>query len=235
LKRIITCLLLLLPAALCAQQALHDGSSVRDSSGKLYSKEDWKALLRTGDYSLEPNTYLEDADFILYRMDADEKQLRKEGGKQSSASKFFITGSPIKHFILQDLQGKRYDSDSLKGKIIVLNFWYADCAPCIYELPELNALVQKYKHRNDVVFLAVTFEERSEVEKLLRKKPFTYTMIADALSYINELDLNLYPTHAVIDRSGNVRFHTSGYTKYTTGYLKKTINSLLREPYKPLP
>ena len=51
-------------------------------------------------------------------------------------------------FSVKDIQGNKKSLNSLKGKIIILNFWFIECKPCVREMPELNNLVKKYKNDN---------------------------------------------------------------------------------------
>src|SRR5690554_1666967 len=51
-------------------------------------------------------------------------------------------GKTVAPFEYVDIYGKKLSSSSLQGKVIVLNFWYPSCAPCLKEIPELNAIVE---------------------------------------------------------------------------------------------
>lgn len=48
---------------------------------------------------------------------------------------------------------KTYGEKELSGKIVVMNFWYSKCLPCIKEIPELNKIVAEYKDNKNIVFL----------------------------------------------------------------------------------
>ena len=61
-------------------------------------------------------------------------------------------------FSAADMNGKTYSLSSLKGKIVVINFWFVECKPCLIEMPDLNEIVEKYKSE-EVVFLAFALNE----------------------------------------------------------------------------
>ncbi len=111
-------------------------------------------------------------------------------------------------FSLTSLDGKKFESASLRGKVVVLNFWFTGCPPCLTEIPKLNELVEKFKN-DDVVFIAATWDSETVLPAFLKKHPFKYNIAANA----GELIIDTYgdgtgnvamPTHIVIDKEGNI-------------------------------
>ena len=64
-------------------------------------------------------------------------------------------GRPAPPFEIESFAGDPLRSESLAGKVVVLDFWASWCAPCRRTLPGLEAVVNEYDGRDDVVFLAV--------------------------------------------------------------------------------
>src|ERR1017187_75968 len=56
------------------------------------------------------------------------------------------------------------------GKVVVLEFWSTECGPCVYYIPHLNELAEKFKDK-PVQFIAVTDDEESVVRRFLKKTP----------------------------------------------------------------
>lgn len=72
---------------------------------------------------------------------------------------------------LKDLSGQTQKLSSLRGKIVVLNFWATWCEPCQVELPRLSTLSQSYAGKN-VQFVAVSIDaakDREKIEPLLHR------------------------------------------------------------------
>lgn len=108
---------------------------------------------------------------------------------------------PAPAFVATDLEGKTIDLSSLRGKIVVLNFWFVGCGPCKAEIPELNKLVARFP---EVAFIALSLTEPEATKKFLKENPFHYRMVASAEKIAEAYGVKVYPTHVVIDRRGNI-------------------------------
>lgn len=115
---------------------------------------------------------------------------------------FGLVGQSLPPFLLEDLNGNVIQLEDIHGKPMVLNLWFTTCKPCIAEIPSLNKIKNMYK--DDVVFLAMTFNDPAAVKKFLDKHPFDFAIIPSAENYINELTAS-FPTTLFIDKSGKIR------------------------------
>jgi len=71
---------------------------------------------------------------------------------------------PAAPFSVTDIKGNTYTSEELKGKVVVLNFWFIGCAPCRIEIPGLNEMVKHYD-KEEVVFIAFALDGKEELKK----------------------------------------------------------------------
>jgi peroxiredoxin len=115
---------------------------------------------------------------------------------------------PVFNFSMTDIAGNIYTNENLKGKIVVLNFWFTTCLPCIKEMPELNELVEKYKKKN-VVFLAIAKDKEDAVKKFLEKTPFNYNQVVSP-ALCEQFSITGYPTSIVINKNGVVKYVKKG-------------------------
>lgn len=94
----------------------------------------------------------------------------------------------------------------LKGKAIVLDFWFTSCAPCVYTIPHLNDLTEKYKDEN-IAFVAISFEEEPDISRFLDKKKL-FAIVGSDTSYqtIKRFGVESYPTTFLIDERGILRW-----------------------------
>ncbi|WP_140937882.1 TlpA family protein disulfide reductase [Sphingobacterium lumbrici] len=137
-------------------------------------------------------------------------------------------GKPAPLFSVVDVDGMPYDLSQLKGKVVVLNFWFIGCAPCKREMPELNKLVEKYEAK-DVVFLAFEVNNYPATKlKAIMSKSFHYTLVPSKRSDVAKVyEVKTYPTSYVIDQSGVIRFGLAGYNPFKLPELDEAIEKLL--------
>ena len=107
-------------------------------------------------------------------------------------------------FTLADLQSKAWHLSDLKGKVVLLNFWATWCPPCRKEMPDLQALYDKYKDQGLVV-LAIDDEEAAKVTPFLAERKISYPVLLDPGRKVNELyRIEGIPKTFVYDRNGNL-------------------------------
>jgi len=112
---------------------------------------------------------------------------------------YYKKGEKIAPFKFTDIQGKSISSDSLNGKVLVLNFWSISCSPCIAEMPKLNKLVAKMQGK-DVVFIAPAVFSPKDVliNSFLPKHPFDFRVVPID---IDDYSVSVFPTFVLIDRN----------------------------------
>lgn len=114
-------------------------------------------------------------------------------------------GKALPSINYRDLAGKRYNQKTIKGKILVLNFWFINCVNCVNEMPELNKLVKQYENRKDILFLGIAFDREINLKKFLSNKSFNYAVASDTASYLAKaLDITSYPTQVIVNKKGNI-------------------------------
>lgn len=131
-------------------------------------------------------------------------------------------------FNVTSLQGEKFDLAALRGKVVVLNFWYIGCAPCRVEMPGLNQLVSDFKSR-DVVFIAVALDAAVDLRTFLTEKPFKYHIVADGEKIAQMFDVDTYPTHIVINKEGVVSIRQIGGNEKRSEELRPFIERALNE------
>ena len=145
---------------------------------------------------------------------------------EQNAEAAYTPGEHALDFIAKDLNGNTYKLSDLKGKVVVLNFWFTKCGPCIAEMPQLNTLASNFKNK-DVMFLAITFNKKGVVNQFLESNPFKYTILANAIDVIKMYGVNSYPTSIVINRKGEIVLKEIGYRTNIKEVLATTINASL--------
>jgi len=115
-----------------------------------------------------------------------------------------LVGQPAKDFELKDIDEKSVSLAALKGKIVVLNFWFTACGSCALEMPELNKVQQQYANKN-VVFLALGLDDAVKIRAFIKTHDFHYTLLTNAKPVHADYNVTMCPISMVIDKTGIIR------------------------------
>jgi thiol-disulfide isomerase/thioredoxin len=106
--------------------------------------------------------------------------------------------------------GSAVSSADYAGKVLVVNFWYATCGPCIIEAPRLEQAYQSFQGQ-DVAFLGInTYDQPATALSFARDNNVSYSSamaVSDAelkLAFADKTSINATPTTLVLDRQGRV-------------------------------
>ncbi|MEO9872758.1 TlpA family protein disulfide reductase [Ekhidna sp.] len=143
-------------------------------------------------------------------------------------------------------KGDKVCLDSLRGKIIVLNFWSDRCSACIYEMPLLNRLSDEYKTKG-VLFFSIYLDSITSLDRyfikedhrLFGKDFVTFPIIADAMDIVTDYDIQFYPFTYIVGPSGTIVKYTSFVTyndqkDFTYLTLKGALERLIAIKENPL-
>lgn len=217
------------PAQKTSTIKIDENTIVADSTGYRYPYAIWMNLLRTGLYSLRPADPKNPKEgMLLVRLTEEQIKQRDENAPRPKESSFFKTGTAFRKFKLKDMEGRKYNLHDLKGKVVVINFWFINCPPCKMEIPHLNKLVKEFSP-GEVVFLAVALDNYEELRSFLKTTPFEYNIIDGGRFFAEDNGVTSYPTHVVLDKEGKIYYHTTGLSVGTVPWLKKSIQELLKK------
>lgn len=137
----------------------------------------------------------------------EENKLRRSGGQGAVLNKrindqWKDKPLPSGNF-LQMIDGSVTSFSDYKGKLLVINFWYINCGPCIAEMPYLNDLVNQYQNEN-VNFLALSFDTSQDIKSFLEKTEFKYEHGSISRSLMYDFT-PVAPGHFIVDSEGIIR------------------------------
>jgi len=148
----------------------------------------------------------------------------------------FIIGYELPHFSIETINGRNITTQSLKGKLSIINFWFGSCPPCIAEIPGLDLLKEKYGTRN-VNYIAISTDRTKDVRYYIEKYPFNFEHVADGNKIYRET-FNAkwgFPFTIISDRNNKILESFAGGPTDSTA-IEKVISKiepiLLREKAK---
>ncbi|MEL7148272.1 MAG: TlpA disulfide reductase family protein, partial [Bacteroidota bacterium] len=147
--------------------------------------------------------------------------------QRTAAGPDLKVGDEMANFSIPDIAGDRFTLSDMKGKVVVINFWFIGCGPCRTEIPHLNKLVKKYES-DDVVFVAVALDGPTNIKKFLKKKAFTYRIAPEGISVAKQFNITYYPTNMVLDQEGKVAYVSTGYSPAVPPAIDSQITKLLK-------
>ncbi|UFH31599.1 TlpA family protein disulfide reductase [Chryseobacterium sp. C-71] len=196
---------------------------------KIWLKKNWSTVLFVGI-------------FILLLVSPDAKawlmrQIISTGLLNSKIEKKSV-GKPLEEmnpsisesFTVKDENGKIINVSGLKGKVVFINFWASWCPPCRAEFPSIQKFFEKYRSRDELVFLTVNLDEDLDAGKMfLEKEKFTVPFLFPNGNIPKEYFSGSLPTSVVLDKTGKIRMKHEGMADYSKDSFYEEINQLLKE------
>ena len=191
---------------------------VKDGKASPKSKDALKAI-----YVKEKGS---DAGFEAYvnALEADAKMKKRA----ALAKTMMNTAAP--KFVLKDWDGKEVSLESLKGKIVIVDFWATWCGPCIASMPGMKKAQEKLAARDDVKFVFVdtweTVDNKNDNSKdfMAKKKYPFYVLMDNEDKVVKDFEVSGIPTKFIIDKAGNIRFKAIGFEGNTDALADEVVD-----------
>ena len=124
--------------------------------------------------------------------------------------------------LLQAPLDVKMDATSLRGKVVILEFWATWCGPCVGAIPHLNDLAEQFKDK-PVQFIAITAEDEATIKTFLTKRPINAWVALDTNNAMNKAyAVTGIPHTVVLDMDGKIAAIT-----HPASLTEKHINDLL--------
>ena len=198
------------------QLNLEAGVPFKNEAGAVISEQLFRGLLAEGGYKYfsvrnEENKVLE---YQLQREGNNPvantiSEMKPEKSLNTNTSVLKV-GNYIPAFEAMDMSGNKITSESLKGKVVLLNFWFTTCKPCIDEVPALNEVFDAYKNNPNVVLLSPTTDNAEKAQEFITRYGFKNTICPKAKMLADVCEIIYYPTNIILDKNGVVRNIFSG-------------------------
>lgn len=116
-------------------------------------------------------------------------------------------------FELVTTGGATVRSDTLAGRVTVINFWGKWCGPCVAEMPEMQRFWRQVAADSAVRFLTINNDQNlEELGQWMRQNQYDIPILVDG-GYAARSSVNLFPTTWFLDRAGRIAFVKPGYSE----------------------
>ena len=149
-------------------------------------------------------------------------------GSKDVTLRFFRNPKPAPAFTMKDVDGREISPASLRGKVVIVNFWATWCGPCRAEIPDLVALQEKYKDTLQVIGISEDEAGVDVVKRFAAEHRINYP-VAMMTPEIEKLfpGISALPTSFIVDRESRiVQKHVGMLSARTTEYETRHLAGL---------
>jgi cytochrome c biogenesis protein CcmG/thiol:disulfide interchange protein DsbE len=152
--------------------------------------------------------------------------------KWATQETFFedLSGKDLPAFKGVTINKKPFSNADLKNQVVVINFWFEKCPPCIAEMPELNKLVAKYGVKG-VRFIGITHDAPASAKRFQKRNVYKYEIVSLSKDEIRKLNINHgFPSNVLVGKDGKIIYATANISFSDPQFKAKSV--ILEEKLK---
>jgi len=112
---------------------------------------------------------------------------------------------PAPRFHAKTMDGQNFTNESIKGKVVLFEFWTTWCGYCVGEAPFVDQIAQEFKNKGLIVLAVDVGESKKTVKKYLEGHPRSCPIVLmEDTNLAAMYAATVYPIYVLIDRDGNI-------------------------------
>jgi len=138
-------------------------------------------------------------------------------------------------FSFRTRENETISNTSLRGKVVLLDFWGTWCPPCRESVPMLKNLQKKYAAKPFQLVSISSDDDEDVWRTFVQAQHMNWSEYLDSSSELQEaFKIDSFPTYIVVDKDGVIRFRQSGLAQDTQNELEDAINKTLKRDSDPV-
>lgn len=129
-------------------------------------------------------------------------------------------------------ENREFSSTENKDDVLILDFWYRNCYPCVQAIPQLNNVHKKYRKKGVKLIGLNPYDNdsisKSKLVDFVKYHKMEYPIVFVDTSVTNKFKVMAFPTLYIIDKKGKVIFSKVGYGENTEKEVDSVLNSILK-------
>lgn len=183
------------------------------------------------------NTYYNKITYSDYKFDQNDVSVKSMGIPQgyhlpqpvtAPLPSLLAKGTTAPDWTLEGIDGKKMSLSQLKGKVVLLDFYFIGCLGCMESLQPLNELYKKYKDKGVVIASLAHRDSKKAVAEFDKRYGIKYSSYVGSAAVDKAYRVAGYPTFYIIDQQGKIAYAKEGYeSNEFTKTITATFDSLL--------
>lgn len=204
-------------------------SDTIDNNEHLYSRRDFYIDKQTGLPSLviikgrykyleAVNDYYDETKYFDYYLNQADVTVTRfavpndfHPRKKQTVQPALALGTAAPDWTLYDANGKKISLSQMKGKVVVLDFYFIGCTGCMLSLKPLNNIYEKYKNKEFILASINARDSKKAVLDFEKRYKIKYPGYIKAAGVVKSYNVTAFPTYYIIDKEGKIANVTVGY------------------------
>lgn len=134
-----------------------------------------------------------------------------------------------------NMDSRKVSNDLLRNKVVLINFWFEGCHPCMSEMEALTELYDSLKNNKNFLFISFTWDNPETIKRVKEKYAINFGIVSTSEAECERLNFGSgYPTSLILDRTGTIKYlHNGGFVEKEKAR-EFVIRELLEEVRKVL-